>query len=591
MGFLNNKYKPWTISWVIQRIVVVIKEGRYPQFWIFKNIPARTKPLQSFAISCDPSKEHLINRYFDNIYVLNLAKRPDKCIEVITRLRKHHIKAEIVYAVDGYNEENLKAYEKYKNAPLGAFGAHRLEKKYMRKMITSPGGWGVLKSKKMILKDALKKKYKRILILQDDVILIKDFHRRFESFVSKTGNDWKIIGLGATQHTWTVPGSIFYDDKTITFHNPDLPYYYPLRTDGAFALGYDRSVFKYLIRRINKMNCSFDSGPVRDVYDKYQGKCFIAQPNLVIADVNTSDIRPGRNQKDFSEKMKWDPGLYADHTVAEELVSVIMPAYNAEKTIEKSIRSVLNQSHKNLELIIVDDGSDDKTGEIVRRLMQEDERIVYHKNTKNRGCYFVRNDGLRLAKGKYIAINDSDDISLGNRLKKQMISLVAGNALFTVSKIIRSNRNIDELDFSDEIKLFDILNNDQDQINNSNSKYFNKSRLGLNTTMFHRDLFSEYGLFWENRFGADAEILERIIYKKTGFLVSDERQTIGSLFNDVQSMPQIYQVIDEVLLISSEMNEDNLSNRYKMHGGERAVFRKLYRDRLLGINQYDYPVF
>lgn len=339
------------------------------------------------------------------------------------------------------------------------------------------------------------------------------------------------------------------------------------------------------------MNCSFDSGPVRDVYNKYQWKCFIAQPNLVIADVNTSDIRPGRNQKDFSEKMKWVPGLYADHTVAEELVSVIMPAYNAEKTIEWSIRSVLNQSHKNLELIIVDDGSNDKTGEIVRRLMQEDERIVYHKNTKNRGCYFVRNDGLRMARGKFIAINDADDVSLRDRVKKHMIPLVAGNALFTISFIIRSNRNINELDLSDERRLLDSIHLEQDRSENTEGKYHGRKRLGLVTTMFHRDLFSEYGLFWENRFGADAEILERVIYLKNNYLISDDEQTIGSLFNTVQSMPQIYQVVDEVLLICSEMNEDNLSNRYEMHGGERTVFRKLYRDRLLGKNHYDYPGF
>ena len=87
-------------------------------------------------------------------------------------------------------------------------------------------------------------------------------------------------------------------------------FYFPLLTDGAFALGYDHSIFQFIIDEIDKMNCSFDSGAVRMVYKTYKNRCFVCQPNLIIADVSTSDIRGGRNQEEFASKMKWDLRLY-----------------------------------------------------------------------------------------------------------------------------------------------------------------------------------------------------------------------------------------------------------------------------------------
>jgi glycosyltransferase involved in cell wall biosynthesis len=338
------------------------------------------------------------------------------------------------------------------------------------------------------------------------------------------------------------------------------------------------------------MNCSFDSGAVRTIYRNNQKKCFVSQPNLIIADVSTSDIRSGRNQAEFSTKMKWDLTLYDCAKHQEELVSVIMPAYNAEKTIEKSIRSVLMQTHRNLELIVADDGSTDGTADIVEKIAAEDNRVKLLRNAENRGCYFVRNDALRVSKGNYIAIQDADDISLKDRLEKQLIPIVSGNALIIVGQIIRSNKSIEFFDPANESTLLEIISSQspppwEDDLEAS------RQRPGLNTTMFHRSIFSEYGLFWENRFGSDAEIIERIIYKKTGIVQPDEEQTIHDYFTKFPAIPEIYAVIDDVLLISPEMNRDNLSNQYQIQGLERKEFRKKYRDVLLGKADYQYPVF
>lgn len=90
------------------------------------------------------------------------------------------------------------------------------------------------------------------------------------------------------------------------------------------------------------------------------------------------------------------------------LVSVIVPAYNAEKYIVKCIESVIKQTYSNLELILVDDGSTDTTGRLCDKYSKEDKRVcVIHK--KNAGVAAARNTGLQAATGKYIVFLDSDD--------------------------------------------------------------------------------------------------------------------------------------------------------------------------------------
>ena len=100
------------------------------------------------------------------------------------------------------------------------------------------------------------------------------------------------------------------------------------------------------------------------------------------------------------------------------LVSVVLPAYNAELYIKEAIDSVLAQTFTDFELIILNDGSTDKTEEII--LSYQDSRIVYVKNEQNLGLIGTLNKGMALAKGKYIARMDADDICLPKRFAKQV---------------------------------------------------------------------------------------------------------------------------------------------------------------------------
>lgn len=125
----------------------------------------------------------------------------------------------------------------------------------------------------------------------------------------------------------------------------------------------------------------------------------------------------------------------------KELVSVIMPAYNCEKFIKDAISSVLAQSYKNIELIVIDDGSKDTTVNIIEQLSQQDSRIRFLKNDKNLGVSETRNKGISLATGEWVAFLDSDDIWENNKLEKQFnkVSSTGAEFLFTGVSYINEN--------------------------------------------------------------------------------------------------------------------------------------------------------
>ena len=100
-------------------------------------------------------------------------------------------------------------------------------------------------------------------------------------------------------------------------------------------------------------------------------------------------------------------------------ISVVMPVYNREQYLKESIESILNQTFTDFEFIIVDDQSTDSSWQIIQEYAARDARIVAIKNNGKKGCYPARNCGHKLAKGKYLAVMDSDDIALPERLQIQ----------------------------------------------------------------------------------------------------------------------------------------------------------------------------
>lgn len=99
------------------------------------------------------------------------------------------------------------------------------------------------------------------------------------------------------------------------------------------------------------------------------------------------------------------------------LVSVVMPVYNTEKYVGEAIQSILDQTFTNFEFIIIDDGSTDRSWEIIQEYARKDERIRAHQNNWNQGISYTRNRLIDLTQTNYVASMDSDDISLPNRLQ------------------------------------------------------------------------------------------------------------------------------------------------------------------------------
>lgn len=106
----------------------------------------------------------------------------------------------------------------------------------------------------------------------------------------------------------------------------------------------------------------------------------------------------------------------------KSLVSMIIPAYNSEKYIERAMNSILNQTYQNIELIVINDGSRDRTSEIIEEIQQTDERIRYYE-IENSGVSAARNLGLEHATGDYVGFVDADDY-----IELQMIELLMNKA-------------------------------------------------------------------------------------------------------------------------------------------------------------------
>lgn len=104
----------------------------------------------------------------------------------------------------------------------------------------------------------------------------------------------------------------------------------------------------------------------------------------------------------------------------EPLCSIILPVYNSECYLNQTITSIMQQSIKDFELIIINDGSTDGTSKIIEKWKKRDRRIIVLDNITNKGVASSRNEGFYIAKGDFIALIDSDDLWVYNKLEKQL---------------------------------------------------------------------------------------------------------------------------------------------------------------------------
>lgn len=129
----------------------------------------------------------------------------------------------------------------------------------------------------------------------------------------------------------------------------------------------------------------------------------------------------------------------------EGLVSIVTPLYNSEKYIEETILSVLAQTYENWEMLIIDDCSIDNGPNIVKKYIEQDERIKYLKLEKNSGAAVSRNKAIELAEGEYIAFLDSDDLWKKEKLEKQVKFMKENNYAISFTEYEEIDENSKKL--------------------------------------------------------------------------------------------------------------------------------------------------
>ena len=142
-----------------------------------------------------------------------------------------------------------------------------------------------------------------------------------------------------------------------------------------------------------------------------------------------------------------------DRKFIEGKVSVIIPIYNAEKYLRKTLDSILVQTYKDIEIVLVDDCSNDDSANIIKEYIQKYPEIVYFLQETNQGAGAARNKALELATGQYVAFLDSDDIWYPNKVAKQLELMKKRNCPFSYTAIemidendnlLKNKRNIKE---------------------------------------------------------------------------------------------------------------------------------------------------
>ena len=134
-----------------------------------------------------------------------------------------------------------------------------------------------------------------------------------------------------------------------------------------------------------------------------------------------------------------------ERTYIEGLVSVIMPIYNAEKYLATTLDSVFCQDYKDIEIVLVDDCSKDRSAQIISDLKKSHPEIVYYLQEKNMGAGAARNKALELAKGQYVAFLDSDDFWMPDKIGRQIDLMKGKQSPFSYTAIEMMNEKGDTI--------------------------------------------------------------------------------------------------------------------------------------------------
>lgn len=250
----------------------------------------------------------------------------------------------------------------------------------------------------------------------------------------------------------------------------------------------------------------------------------------------------------------------------QTLVSIITPVYNREKQLPKAIDSVIKQTYRNWELIIIDDRSTDNTKEAVSRYIGKDKRIKYIKNTHKQGPAGARNQGIEVAKGDYIAFLDSDDFWEEDKLEIQLREMVKKNNSFSCTANKRINCPIQ---VSYKIKT-------EDRSGDVFNQFLRNNFILTSAVMIKKEAINEVGLFDENLFTSSDFDMWLRISKKFELLFIDKQ---------LATYVRGTEFINDATLKKTGKIPDRHKDRLRIYNKLKRIY-KLNKEQVAIINKY-----
>ena len=224
-----------------------------------------------------------------------------------------------------------------------------------------------------------------------------------------------------------------------------------------------------------------------------------------------------------------------------DLISVIIPYYKKKEYIISSINSVLNQTYKNLEIIIIYDDLNKEDLNLLKKIKKKDKRIKIYINKKNLGAGRSRNKGVKLSKGIFVAFLDSDDLWKKNKLKKQIFFMKKNgiNASHTSYTIINSNnkiigsRNAKDMSYKQLLKSCDI---------------------GLSTVVLKKEIITSKIKFANIKTKEDYVLWLKITFNNNKIFALKDNLTKWRKLEDSLSSSRLQKIYDGYLVYRKYMN-------------------------------------
>ena len=224
-----------------------------------------------------------------------------------------------------------------------------------------------------------------------------------------------------------------------------------------------------------------------------------------------------------------------------DLISVIIPYYKKKEYIISSINSVLNQTYKNLEIIIIYDDLNKEDLNLLKKIKKKDKRIKIYINKKNLGAGRSRNKGIKLSKGIFVAFLDSDDLWKKNKLKKQIFFMKKNgiNASHTSYTIINSNnkiigsRNANDMSYKLLLKSCDI---------------------GLSTVVLKKEIITSKIKFANIKTKEDYVLWLKITFNNNKIFALKDNLTKWRKLEDSLSSSRLQKIYDGYLVYRKYMN-------------------------------------